>query len=88
MADEPKKRGWRKREDFKPGGERGKLHREIGVPEGEKIPAAKLKAAEHSDNPEIKRDAIRARTMEGWSHGKARKAALYTHPRSRIHHGA
>ena len=66
MADEPKKKGWRTREQMADvGGEKGKLHREIGVPEGEKIPAAKLKAAEHSKNPEIKRDAIRAKTMEG-----------------------
>lgn len=54
---------------FKPGGEKGKLHREIGVPAGQKIPAAKLASAVHSKNPEIRRDAIRAKTMEGWSHG-------------------
>lgn len=88
MVDEPKKkRGW------KPGGERGKLHREIGVPEGEKIPADKLEAAAHSKSPEIKRDAIRAKTMEGWSHGgkKSRRDSLYDHPRSqsmRKSHGA
>lgn len=82
MADEPKKKGWRKKADFHPGGEKGKLHREIGVPEGEKIPAAKLEAAEHSKSPEIKRDAIRAKTMEGWHHGKKRSTALYDHPRS------
>ncbi len=75
-----KKRGWRKKADFHPGGEKGKLHREIGVSEGEKIPATKLEAAEHSSNPEIKRDAIRAKTMEGWHHGKAK--TLYNHPRS------
>jgi hypothetical protein len=78
MAEEPKKKkGW------KPGGERGKLHREIGVSEDEKIPAAKLDAAADSKDPEIKRDAIRAKTMEGWNHGKKRAASLYDHPRSR-----
>lgn len=51
---------------FKPGGKKGKLHREIGVPVGQKIPPAKLAAAEKSSNPEIKRDAIRAKTMAGW----------------------
>lgn len=55
---------------FKPGGHKGKLHREIGVPVGEKIPAGKLAAAEKSSNPEIKRDAIRAKTMAGWKKGK------------------
>ena len=55
---------------FKPGGHKGKLHREIGVPVGEKIPAGKLAAAAKSSNPEIKRDAIRAKTMAGWKKGK------------------
>lgn len=54
---------------WNPGGHRGKLHRELGVPEGEKIPPGRLHAAEHSDNPEIRDDAIRARTMESWNHG-------------------
>lgn len=54
---------------FHPGGEKGKLHREIGVPVGEKIPAEKLAAAKRSDNPEIRRDAIRAATMKKWHHG-------------------
>lgn len=49
--------------NFKPGGSKGKLHREMGVPEGEKIPAGRLRAATHSHNPEVRRDAIRAETM-------------------------
>ena len=53
--------------EFKPGGHKGKLHRELGVPEGKKIPAKKMAAAAHSKNPEIKRDAIRAKTMAKWS---------------------
>lgn len=51
---------------FKPGGTPGKLHREIGVPEGKKIPAAKLAAATRSKDPEIRRDAVRAKTMAKW----------------------
>jgi len=53
---------------FKPGGQKGKLHRELGVKPGSKIPAGRLAAAERSKNPTIKRDAIRAKTMEGWPH--------------------
>lgn len=69
MADEPRrKRGW------KPGGQKGKLHRELGIPEGEKIPAGRLAKAERSSNPEIRRDAIRAKTMEGWHHGGPKKS--------------
>jgi hypothetical protein len=51
---------------FNPGGQKGKLHRELGVPVGKKIPAAKMAAALKSKNPEIRRDAIRARTMAKW----------------------
>jgi hypothetical protein len=58
---------------FHPGGHKGKLHRELGIPEGQKIPAGRLQAAEHSSNPEIRRDAIRAHTMEGWNHGGHQK---------------
>lgn len=58
-----------KKSAFKPGGQKGKLHRELGVAPGKKIPAAKLKAAQHSQNPTIRGDAIRAKTMEGWNHG-------------------
>lgn len=53
---------------FNPGGEKGKLHREMGIPEGQKIPAAKLAAAAHSSDPEKKRDARRAQTMAKWNH--------------------
>ena len=55
-----------KKSSFKPGGKPGKLHREIGVPVGQKIPPAKLAAATHSKSPTVKRDAIRAKTMESW----------------------
>jgi hypothetical protein len=54
--------------DFHPGGSKGKLHREMGIPEGQKIPASKLKTAEHSKNRTVRDDAIRAATMEGWKH--------------------
>ena len=54
---------------FKPGGQKGKLHRELGIPVGQKIPQSRLRAAMHSKNPEVKRDAIRANTMEHWRHG-------------------
>jgi hypothetical protein len=68
---------------WKPGGEKGKLHGELGVPADQKIPAAKLAAATHSENPEIRRDAIRAETMEGWHHGGAGEAAKKKRPASR-----
>lgn len=51
---------------FKPGGHKGKLHRELGIPEGQKIPAKRLAKAARSKNPEVKRDAKRAETMKKW----------------------
>jgi hypothetical protein len=54
---------------FNPGGEKGKLHREMGIPEGQKIPAARLRAAAtQTADPEKRRDAIRAETMKKWNH--------------------
>lgn len=58
---------------FRPGGHKGKLHRELGIAEGETIPQGRLESAEHSSDPEIRRDAIRAKTMEGWHHGGHRR---------------
>ena len=61
-----------KKQAFNPGGQKGKLHREIGVPVGKKIPAKKLAAAAKSKNPEIRRDAVRAQTMKKWNHRGAK----------------
>jgi hypothetical protein len=44
----------------------GKLHRELGVPEGKKIPAKKLSKAEHSKNPTIRKEANLAKTLKGF----------------------
>lgn len=73
---------WTPKAKFHPGGTPGKLHRRLGVPDGEKIPAARLASAARSDDPETRREAIRAETMKKWHHGKKRRAALYDHPRS------
>lgn len=42
---------------------RGKLHRELGVKEGEKIPAKKLSDAAKSNSPKIRKQAALAKTM-------------------------
>lgn len=44
---------------------KGALHRELGVPEGQPIPASKLNNAAHSDNPTLKRRATLAKTLKG-----------------------
>jgi oligoendopeptidase F len=61
--------------NFHPGGQKGKLHREMGIPEGQKIPAKKLEAATHSKDREVRDDAIRAETMKGWTHKGPGKGA-------------
>jgi hypothetical protein len=43
----------------------GALHRQLGVPQGEKIPAKKLTAATHSDNPTLRKRAALAKTLKG-----------------------
>lgn len=45
----------------KPGALRASLH----VKEGQKIPASKLKKAEHSKNPILKKRAVLAETLKG-----------------------
>jgi len=44
----------------------GALHKELGVPQGKKIPAKKLAAAEHSKNPKERKRAEFAKELEGF----------------------
>lgn len=47
----------------------GKLHRELGVKEGEKIPAKKMAKASHSKNPTIRKEVNLARTLKSFNRG-------------------
>lgn len=49
---------------------KGKLHRALGVPEGQKIPAAKLQQAKHSKSAAVRKEANFASNAKGFSHGK------------------
>ncbi len=44
----------------------GALHRKLGVPEGQKIPAKKLSKAAKSDNPTTRRQVGLAKTLKGF----------------------
>jgi hypothetical protein len=44
----------------------GALHRSLGVPQGQKIPAKKLSKATHSSNPTVARRANLAKTLQGF----------------------
>ena len=43
---------------------KGALHKALGVPEGKKIPEKKLKKAEHSKSPLLRRRANLAETLK------------------------
>jgi len=43
----------------------GKLHRELGVPKGEKIPAKKMAKAAKSKSPTIRKEVSLAKTLKG-----------------------
>lgn len=45
---------------------KGALHKALHVKEGEKIPESKLKKAEHSKNPTMKKRAVLAETLKGF----------------------
>lgn len=42
----------------------GALHRELGVPEGENIPAKKMAKAAKSKSPKIRKQVALAKTLE------------------------
>ncbi len=44
----------------------GALHKDLGVPEGKKIPESKLKKAEHSKSPLVRKRAALAETLKGF----------------------
>jgi hypothetical protein len=48
-----------------PKSSKGKLHRELGVPEGKKIPAKKMAKAAHSKSPKIRKEVVLAKTLKG-----------------------
>lgn len=50
----------------------GALHRELGVPEGKKIPASKLNAAAKKGG-KVGQRARLAKTLKGMHHGKKHK---------------
>jgi hypothetical protein len=43
----------------------GALHKSLGVPQGQKIPAAKVEAAAHSSDPLLAKRARFAETLKG-----------------------
>jgi hypothetical protein len=50
----------------KMGMKKGALHRDLHVPQGKKIPEKKLKKAEHSKNPTVRKRAALAETLKSF----------------------
>ena len=51
-----------------PASSKGALHKSLHVKEGEKIPAAKLEKATHSENPTMRKRAVLAETLSHMNH--------------------
>ena len=49
---------------------KGLLHKDLGVPQGQKIPASKIESATHSSNPVLKKRAVFAENAKKWHDGK------------------
>lgn len=49
---------------------KGKLHRALGIPQGEPIPAGKIAKAKHSASPALRKQATFAANAKKWNHGK------------------
>jgi len=45
---------------------KGALHKQMGIPSGQKIPEAKLEKAEHSSNKLLAKRANLAKTLKGF----------------------
>ena len=45
---------------------KGSLHKSLHVPQGKKIPEAKLEKAEHSKNPLLRKRAALAKTLKSF----------------------
>lgn len=47
---------------------KGLLHKNLGVPAGQPIPASKLQGALHSSNAAVKKRAVFANNAKSWHH--------------------
>lgn len=52
---------------------KGMLHADLGVPQGEPIPAAKLNKAAHSKDPAVKKRAVFAENAKSFDHSGKKK---------------
>jgi putative heme iron utilization protein len=48
---------------------KGKLHANLGVPSGQKIPVSRLESAKHSSSAAVRKRATFAMNARHWHHG-------------------
>ena len=53
---------------------KGKLHKELGVPEGEKIPEKKLEEAKKNASPAEMKQITFAQNSKKWNHSKPKSS--------------
>lgn len=58
---------------------KGLLHRDLGIPEGQTIPMDRIKAAEHSPDPAVRK---RAQFADNFHHGKPASVRPRSHKSS------
>lgn len=58
---------------------KGGLHRSLGIPQGKKIPVKRIKKAEHSRNPRIRKEANLAETLSHLRPHKKEGGSLMPH---------
>jgi hypothetical protein len=66
----------------------GRLHRELNVAQGTKIPMARKRAALNSKNPQTRRDARAAIGYAHMNHGGGRRRRSMDGGKHEPHHGA
>lgn len=47
---------------------KGLLHKNTGTPQGQKVPVSKIKSAEHSSDPAVRKRAVFADNARKWNH--------------------
>lgn len=47
---------------------KGLLHKALGIPQGQKIPESKLRAAAHAKSPVVRKEAVFAENARSFKH--------------------
>ncbi len=65
----------------------GRLHKNLGVPAGEPIPAKALAKAKNSSDPTVRKRATFAENAKKWNHGGSQKRETYGQVKKKVASG-